>query len=122
MTYTVLKHLHLLTIAITLPLFILRAYWSMTGSQHLHARWVRVAPHSNDAILLFAAIGMLVVGGLNPLEQPWLMAKIIGLLVYIGLGSVALKRGNTPALIAALLTFAYIVAVAIAKQPLLGML
>lgn len=120
--YTAFKHLHLLTIAITLPLFLLRAYWSMTGSPHLQARWVRVAPHSNDAILLFAAIGMLVVGGLNPLEQPWLMAKITGLLLYIGLGHVALKRRNTPALIAALLAFAYIVTVALTKQPLPGVL
>lgn len=122
MTYTVLKHLHLLAIAVTLPLFLLRAYWSMTGSPRLQARWVRVAPHSNDAILLFAAIGMLVVGDLNPLEQPWLLAKITGLLLYIGLGHVAMKRGNTPALIAALLSFAYIVTVALTKQVLPGVL
>jgi hypothetical protein len=35
---------------------------------------------------------------MNPLDQPWLLAKIIGLLAYIGLGTVALKRGKTKAI------------------------
>ncbi len=82
-------------------------------------------PHINDSLLLFAAIAMLVVAGLNPLEQPWLLAKIFGLLAYIGLGTLALKRGKTKAirikaLIAALGVFGYIMAVAITKQVIPG--
>jgi uncharacterized membrane protein SirB2 len=53
------------------------------------------------------------------------MAKIIGLLAYIGLGTVALKRGRTKAirvkaLVAALGVFAYIIAVAVTKQVMPG--
>ena len=98
----------------------------VTDSPRLRDRWVRVVPHTNDTLLLFAAVAMLVVGGINPLAQPWLIAKILGLLAYIGLGTVALKRGKTKALrikalVAAVGVFAYIVAVAITKQVVPGL-
>jgi len=125
MEYAALKHLHAATVAITLALFLLRGYWMLKESPRLQARWVRIAPHSNDTLLLLSAIGMLVVGGLNPLDHPWITAKILGLLAYIGLGTVALKRGRTRALrikafVAALGVFAYIVAVALTKQAIPG--
>jgi uncharacterized membrane protein SirB2 len=125
MDYLLLLNLHLLTIAITLALFLLRSYWMLRDSPRLQARWIKIAPHTNDTVLLAAAIGMLVVAEVNPLNQPWLIAKIVGLLAYIGLGTVALKRGKThtvriKALIAALGVFAYIVAVALTKQVIPG--
>lgn len=125
MDYGTLKLLHALTVAITLALFLLRGFWMLTDSPRLRARWLRIAPHSNDTLLLATAIAMLVVGGLNPLVHPWIIAKIIGLLAYIGLGTVALKRGaskaiRVKALIAALGIFAYIVAVAVTKQVIPG--
>jgi uncharacterized membrane protein SirB2 len=97
----------------------------LRDSPRLNDRWVRVLPHINDTLLLTAAIAMLVVTRLNPLEQPWLMAKIIGLLAYIGVGTVALKRGRSKAtrakaLVAALGIFAYIIAVAVTKQVIPG--
>lgn len=125
MDYLALRHLHLLTVTITLALFLLRAYWMLRDSPRLQAKWLKIAPHTNDTLLLAAAIGMLVVAEVNPLDQPWLIAKITGLLAYIGLGTVALKRGKTrtvriKALIAALGVFAYIVAVALTKQVIPG--
>ncbi len=125
MDYTTLKYLHALTVVATLALFLLRGFWMLIDSPRLGARWLRIAPHANDTLLLAAAIAMLVVAELNPLDQPWLLAKIIGLLAYIGLGTVALKRGRTKAtrvkaLIAALGVFAYIVAVAVTKQVIPG--
>ncbi|MGQ9861416.1 MAG: SirB2 family protein, partial [Thiobacillaceae bacterium] len=83
-------------------------------------------PHVNDTLLLAAAIGLLLVADLSPLDQPWIMAKIIGLIAYIGLGTVALKRGRTKAIrvmafVAALGVFAYIVAVAVTKQVVPGL-
>ena len=125
MDYAFLRSLHLATVYATLFLFLLRGFWMLTESPRLGDRWVRVVPHVNDTLLLLAAIAMLVVGGLNPLTQPWLLAKIIGLLVYIGLGTVALKRGRTKAvrikaLVAALGVFGYIVAVAVTKQVIPG--
>jgi uncharacterized membrane protein SirB2 len=55
--------------------------------------------------------------------MPWLTAKVVALVAYIVLGAVALKYGRTKAvrsvaLVAAILTFAYIVAVAVTRNPL----
>lgn len=123
--YTGLKHLHALTVVITLALFLLRGFWMLLDSPRLQGKWLSYVPHINDTVLLGAAIAMLWLGGLNPLDQPWLLAKILGLLAYIGLGSVALKRGRSKsirikALIAALGVFGYIVAVAVTKQVIPG--
>jgi len=125
MDYPFLRTLHIATVHLTLILFLLRGFWMLVESPRLEARWARIVPHINDSLLLFAAIAMLVVAGLNPLEQPWLLAKIFGLLAYIGLGTLALKRGKTKAirikaLIAALGVFGYIMAVAITKQVIPG--
>ncbi len=126
MDYSLLRSIHIGTVHATLVLFLLRGFWMLTDSPRLEQRWVKVVPHVNDTLLLIAAIAMLVVGGLNPIEQPWLLAKIVGLLAYIVLGTVALKRGRTKtvrvqALIAALAVFGYIVAVAITKQVIPGL-
>jgi uncharacterized membrane protein SirB2 len=126
MSYQLLKHLHLTTVAVTLVLFLLRGYWMMTDSPRMQARWVKIVPHVNDTILLASAIGLVALAWGNPLHQPWIMAKIIGLLAYIGLGTVALKRGRAKstrikAYVAALGVFAYIVAVAISKQVVPGL-
>jgi uncharacterized membrane protein SirB2 len=125
MDYSTLKHVHALTVVITLTLFLLRAFWMLADSPRLQARWLRIVPHVNDTLLLLAAVAMLLVGGINPLQQHWVVAKILGLLAYIGLGTVALKRGGTKAirvkaLVAALGVFAYIVAVAVTKQVIPG--
>lgn len=126
MDYAVLRSLHIATVHITLVLFLLRGFWMLRDSPRLRDRWIRILPHTNDTVLLGAAIAMLVVAEMSPLEQPWLLAKIIGLLAYIGLGTIALKRGKTKAirvkaLIAALGVFGYIMAVAITKQVVPGL-
>ncbi len=127
MEYTLLRLVHIGTVYVTLALFLLRGFWMLIDSPSLKRLWVRVLPHVNDTVLLASAIAMLVVAGMNPLDQPWLIAKIVGLLAYIGLGTVALKRGRTKAVrvkafIAALGVFAYIVAVAVTKQVVPGVL
>jgi uncharacterized membrane protein SirB2 len=127
MDYALLKQVHIATVWVTAGLFVLRGIWMLRSSPRLEAAWARRLPHVNDTLLLAAGIGMLAAGGLNPLQQPWLLAKISGLLAYIGLGSLALKRGKTRrgrilAFCAALAMLAYIVAVAISKQCLPGIL
>lgn len=126
MDYGLIRTLHVGTVHATLILFLLRGFWMITDSPRLQDRWVRIVPHINDTLLLIAAIAMLEVGGLNPIDHPWILAKIVGLLAYIGLGTVALKRGRSKAvrvqaLIAALAVFGYILAVAITKQVVPGL-
>lgn len=127
MEYLAVKHLHMLCIALSAGLFLLRGGLMLRDSALLQHRFLRIAPHIVDTALLISAISLAVMAHLSPGAHPWLLAKIIGLLVYIGLGTIALKRGKTKAirikaLAAALLTFAYIAAVAITKSPTLGLM
>lgn len=122
MDYPLLKHVHVTAVVLSLGLFLLRGVWMLADSARLRQRWVRIVPHVVDTVLLASAIGMLLVLQLNPFTRGWLSAKIGALLVYIVLGSVALKRGRSKSIritawLAALATFGYIVAVAWHKQP-----
>ena len=123
MEYNIFKTLHLTTIAITLTLFVLRGAWMMADSPRLQARWVRIVPHVNDTLLLASGLVLAVLLGQYPLVNGWLTAKFFALILYIVLGTIALKRGRTrgiriAAWLAALLVLGYIVAVAVAHDPL----
>lgn len=121
--YSALKHLHLTTIVLTFCLFMLRGVWMLTDSPRLQQRWVRIAPHLIDTVLLTSAIGLTVILSQYPLVNSWLTAKVLGLILYIILGSIALKYGTTKpirvaAWFAALAVFGYIVSVALTRNPL----
>lgn len=123
MIYLLLKHLHVTCVVITGAGFLLRGMWMLTDSPHLNRRWVKVAPHVIDTLLLASAIALVVLTHQLPWEQSWVLAKILGLLAYIGFGMVALRRGRTKALriatwLAALGSFAYIVSVALTRSAL----
>jgi uncharacterized membrane protein SirB2 len=122
MEYQTLKHLHMSFAAASGGLFLLRAGWRWFSPELLQARWVRILPHVIDTLLLTSALALAIWSRQSPTQQPWLAAKLCALLLYIGFGTIAIKRGKTPAqrgaaLIAALLCFAYIVMVAVHKQP-----
>ncbi|MFZ6676720.1 SirB2 family protein [Undibacterium sp. Tian12W] len=120
-SYLAVKHLHLTCVGLSGSLFLLRAIWKMRGSAMLDKRWVKVLPHVIDTLLLASALTLAVLSGQYPFQQNWLTAKLFALILYIVLGTVALKRGKTPAIrtaafIAAILVFAYIISVALSKQ------
>lgn len=126
MDYLLLKQVHMASAAISFSLFLLRGLWMLQNSPRLRALWVRILPHLNDTLLLASAIAMVVISRQYPIEQHWLTAKLVALLLYIALGMVALKRGRTRtvrglAWLAALGVFVYIVAVAVSRNPLPGM-
>lgn len=95
----------------------------MRGSPLLSARWVKIVPHVIDTLLLASAVTMAVMIRQYPFVAPWITAKVLVLIAYIVLGTIALKRGKTKrvriaAWIAAQLVFLYIVAVALTRSPL----
>ncbi|NMM27110.1 MAG: SirB2 family protein [Glaciimonas sp.] len=121
MSYLALKHFHVTCAVLSGSLFLLRGFWMLVDSPILQRRWVRIAPHVIDTLLLTSALVMVFWSSQYPFVQNWLTAKVIALVVYIGLGTVALKRGKTKtvrvaAFISALLVFAYIVGVALTRQ------
>jgi len=120
--YALLKMVHVGSAVVSLGLFVVRGMWMMASPQLLDRRWVRIVPHVIDTVLLASAIALAVMIGNYPGTHGWLTAKVLGLVVYIVLGSIALKRGRTRAVrvsafFAALAVFGYIVTVAITKSP-----
>src|SRR5690606_34035466 len=118
--WSLLKAVHVKTVLITGVLFALRGFWLLRDPQTLRWRVLRIVPHANDTVLLLSGIGLAVLTAQYPGPQPWLTAKVAGLLVYIGLGITAFRIARTPAqrtaaLVAALLVLAYIVLVALTR-------
>lgn len=121
MTYLAIKHLHMTCAALSGALFFVRGIWMLRDSALLQKRWVRIVPHVIDTVLLASALVLVVWSGQYPFVQNWLTAKVLALIAYILLGTIAIKRGKTKsartaAFVAALLAFGYIVKVALTRQ------
>ena len=120
--YLIAKYAHVGCVALSLAGFAARGALMLSESPFLQARPVRVLPHVVDTLLLASAVWLAVLLGQYPFVQGWLTAKVLGLSAYIVLGSYALHRGRTPrqraaAFVAALVTAAYVVAVALTRDP-----
>ena len=123
MDFAAIKAVHMICVVLTYALFFVRGVWMINNSPNLQKRWVRIAPHVVDTVMLASAVTMAVMIWARLADHAWLFAKIIGLVVYIGLGVVALKRGRTRSLriaawLAAQAVFFYVVAVAVTHSPL----
>ncbi|HEX5673842.1 MAG TPA: SirB2 family protein [Azonexus sp.] len=124
MTYLVLKYLHVACVVLSGLGFSLRGWWMLNDSPQLKTRLARVVPHVIDSVLLGSALLMAWQSSQYPFAQGWLTAKFFGLLAYILCGTMALKRARTKGrrvafLMLALLAYAYIVGVALTRNPLL---
>lgn len=127
MTLMIIKHLHALCALLSITGFFLRGIWMLRDSPLFRARLTRVLPHIVDTCLLVSALGLLWLYQWNPFDHAWLSAKILALLVYIGLGLCAFRfaanrRQQALYWLAALTSGLYILAVAITKSPLLNLL
>jgi uncharacterized membrane protein SirB2 len=122
MDYAAVKLIHQGAVALSFTGFFARGLGALRGARWVGGRAARILPHFVDTVLLASAIVLAWMLQLSPLQAPWLLAKIIGLVLYIALGMLALKpeRSNAVrvgAFLAALITFGYIVSVAISKDP-----
>ncbi len=126
--YPLIKLVHVGSVAISGPFFLLRFFWRWRGSPLAFRRWVRIAPHGIDTVLLTSAVLLALATSQYPLQVTWLSAKVAALLLYIALGMLAMKGGPGPlppwragAAMAAGGVYAYIVAVALSRSPLPGL-
>lgn len=123
MNYLLIKHLHVSCVVLSGLGFCLRGWWMLRNPAMLNQRLTRVLPHIIDSLLLGSAITMAVMSGQYPFVNAWLTAKFIGLLAYVLLGGMALRRGRTKSIRAmclglAVLVYFYIVSVALTRNPL----
>ncbi|MGN7971816.1 SirB2 family protein [Serratia sp. 22264] len=125
--YTALKNLHLLTVALSIALFVLRFFWKWRNSAMLNKRWVKITPHVNDTVLFASGIALVVMFKLYPLPgmDSWLTEKLFGVIIYILLGYVALGKKTksqnlrTLAFVLALSCLYLIIKLATTKLPFL---
>jgi uncharacterized membrane protein SirB2 len=121
--YAALKLLHQAAVLLSVTGFVARGLGAFAGASWVRGRFARTLPHVLDTALLLSALAMAWMLRLTPDSAPWLAAKIAGLLLYIGLGMLALRPGRPLGLrigawVAALLCFGWIVSVALSKNPL----
>ncbi|MDG1205300.1 MAG: SirB2 family protein [Pseudomonadales bacterium] len=116
-------YIHITCVSISITLFTVRGLWMLLDHPLLTHKIVKILPHIIDTALLTSAIYLAFNINQYPFVDGWLTAKLLALLAYIGLGIIALGRGKTKrirlvALIFAILTFSYIVSVAMTHNPL----
>jgi len=122
MDYALLKLIHESAAGLSFAGFFARGLGMLAESQWIRRRAARTLPHVVDTVLIVSALALAWLLRLSPANAPWITAKVIALLAYIALGLVALRFGRTKpvraiAWIGAMLTFGYIVSVAVTKNP-----
>ena len=122
--YLLMHGIHVLAVAVSGSLFLLRGLLVLSGRQSIAmAPFPRILSYAVDTTLLVSAIVLTVIVHQYPFVNGWLTVKVLLLIVYIVLGIFALKRARTRAgkawfFAAALATFAFIISVAITHHPL----
>ena len=122
MNYLAIRMIHETAVGLSVTGFFIRGLGRLVGAEPLGGRLVKSLPHAIDTVLLLSALTLAWMLGVTPLSAPWLMAKVCGLVVYIGLGVVAMRAGvstgvRLAAWIGALVTVGWIISVAITKSP-----
>lgn len=120
--YGLAKAIHVVCVLLSALLFVGRGAAETAGAEWRKWQVLRLAPHIVDTVLLLSAVTMVWLLGLSPFALPWLAAKLLGLVFYIGFGMIALRFGGTRrvrriAFVGALITLAYIVSVAVSRDP-----
>ena len=121
MSYLALKQAHVILALVSIIGFALRWNWKRLDHRLAATRAVRIVPHVIDSLLLAAGVAMAMQIGQYPLTHAWLTAKIVGLLLYIGLGMIAMRsapgsRRSTTAFVCAVFVFAWIASIARSKS------
>ena len=122
MDYASIKLIHQSAVVLSGLGFAVRGIASMRGAQWTQSRLAKRLPHIVDTVLLLSAVTLAAMLHLNPAHAPWLMAKILSLLLYIALGMVALRprfgwKIRATAWALALVVLAWIATVAVLKNP-----
>jgi len=115
--YTLIKVIHMTCAMLSVLGFLGRGILKIQGSAIVEKKLVKILPHVIDTVLLVSAITLVIMSGQYPWVAPWVGAKIVGLVAYIGLGVVVMRTAKTQqiriiAFALALVTAAYIFMVA----------
>lgn len=122
--YAQIKWVHIAAVLASGSLFLLRGLLLQTGQRGIAmAAPVRYLSYSVDTVLLTAALMLLTILPGATFANGWLTVKLVLLVVYVVLGSLALKRARTPRVrlacyLLALLVFGFALTIARSHHPL----
>ena len=120
--YADIRQLHIACVILSGSLFTLRGLLRIADVAIANHWAARIASWLIDTALLVAAILLTLIVHQYPLADAWLTTKVLLLVLYILLGLAALKRARTRrgrcvAFIAALLTYGFMIGVAVERHP-----
>ena len=121
--YPQIKWVHVAAVICSGLLFALRGTAQLAGARWTMAAPLRFLSYTIDTTLLTAALMLATILHQYPFVHAWLTVKVLLLVVYVVLGSFALKRGRTARVrlycfLAALAVYLFIISVARAHHPL----
>jgi len=118
-----LKAIHIFCAYTTGIGFLLRGVLILCKSPLRQHRIAKKLPHIIDSGLFISGMFMAFYWAISPMEQAWLLAKLIALPLYIIFGLIMIRWGSTDrrqwiGLIGGLLVYSYIVGAAHSKSVL----
>lgn len=121
--YPQIKLVHVAAVLMSGGLFTLRGAAVLLGQRWAMLAPVRYLSYSIDTVLLTAALMLMTILHQFPGVHSWLTVKVVLVVVYIVLGTFALKRARTRQsrlvfFVAALLVFATVISIARTHSPL----
>lgn len=121
--YPQIKDVHIAAVIASGLLFALRGIAVQAGARWAMALPLRWLSYTIDSVLLTAALMLVTILQQYPFVNAWLTTKVLLLVVYVLLGTFALKRGSTPRVrlacfLAALCVYGFIASVAVEHHPL----
>jgi uncharacterized membrane protein SirB2 len=121
--YPQIRSVHIACVVLSGALFLLRGSGVLAGARWPMSLPVRIASYSIDTVLLTAALMLLTLLPGGVFANGWLTVKLVLLVVYIVLGSFALKRAKerstkTACFAAAVATYLFVYSIARTHDPL----
>jgi uncharacterized membrane protein SirB2 len=121
--YPQIRFLHIACVVLSGALFFLRGVGTLAGAQWPMRLPVRLLSYSIDTVLLTAALMLVTMLPGAVFANGWLTTKLVLLVVYVVLGTFALKRARTArarvsCFAAAIATYLFMVSIARAHDPL----
>lgn len=121
--YPQIKWAHVAAVMSSGVLFALRGAAIQLGAGWAMAAPLRYLSYAIDTVLLTAALMLTIILHQYPFVHGWLTAKVVLLVVYVVLGSYALKRGRSRTVrltcwLAALAVYLFMISIARNHHPL----
>lgn len=114
-----IKILHLTFVLLSISSFVGRVFLAEKQPEMLEQKWIKIGPHIVNSILLITGFTLVFQGSWLSGEYGWIIAKLIALLGYVGLGIIAIKSQDDlrwKAFAGAIACFVYIAVVAVTKN------